>query len=134
MARSGPRYRDVQWQEQPEPQPPELEPELLLDAEFASDFDSDFDSVFESALASPALALASPALILASPLLFAASGLLPEPLKSVAYQPLPLSWKPAAVRSLLKRGLPQSGQSVSGESDSFCSASSLCPQAPQRYS
>src|SRR5215472_4463018 len=130
MARSGRGERKRQWQEQPEPQPPEVDPDVVPDAELdsvlVSDFDSVFDSVFESDFASPALALAS--------LPFAASGLLPEFLKSVAYHPLPLSWKPAALTSLLKRLLPQAGHSVSGESDNFCSASSWCPQAAQRYS
>ncbi len=48
----------------------------------------------------------------------------PEPpLKSVAYQPEPLSWKPAAVSCLENVGLPHSGQSVSGASAIFCSTS-----------
>ena len=34
------------------------------------------------------------------------------PRKSVAYQPLPLSWKPAAVSCLRKLAAPQAGQSV----------------------
>jgi len=103
---------------------------VLEAPELASDFDSDFGVEVVSDLAS---AFASPPFAFASPFALAA-GLVPELLKSVAYQPLPLSWKPAAETSLLKRALPQTGQSVSGESESFCKASSLCPQSLQRYS
>src|SRR5262245_8661804 len=39
------------------------------------------------------------------------AGALP-PRKSVTYQPVPLSWKPAAVSCFLKVDLPQDGQSV----------------------
>jgi hypothetical protein len=45
------------------------------------------------------------------------------PLKSVAYQPEPLSWKPAAVSCLLKEGEPQEGHFVRGSSDIFCKTS-----------
>jgi hypothetical protein len=45
------------------------------------------------------------------------------PRKSVTYQPLPLSWKPAAVTCLLKASLPQFGQTVKGASEIFCSTS-----------
>ena len=41
----------------------------------------------------------------------AAAALLP-PRKSVAYQPEPLSWKPAAVTCLRSAGAPQAGQTV----------------------
>src|SRR6187431_847455 len=37
---------------------------------------------------------------------------LPAPLKSVAYQPLPFSWKPAALSSFCSLGLPQAGQTL----------------------
>jgi hypothetical protein len=50
------------------------------------------------------------------------------PLKSVAYQPEPLSWKPAAVSCFLKVEAPQDGQSVSRESDIFCKTSLANPQ------
>ena len=50
------------------------------------------------------------------------------PLKSVAYQPEPLSWKPAAVSCLLKLAWPQFGQSVSTGSESFCNTSLANPQ------
>jgi len=46
--------------------------------------------------------------------------LLLPPLKSVSYQPPPLSWKPAAVNCFLKLGLPQAGQSESRGSEIFC--------------
>ena len=45
------------------------------------------------------------------------------PLKSVAYQPLPLSWKPAAVICLLKFSVLQAGQVVSGSALIFCRTS-----------
>src|SRR5689334_2882192 len=54
--------------------------------------------------------------------------------KSVTYQPEPFSWKPAAETRLRSSALWQAGQSRSGASESFCSASSSCPQAAQRYS
>ena len=50
------------------------------------------------------------------------------PLKSVAYQPEPLSWKPAAVTCFLNVDAPQDGQSVSKESDIFCKTSFANPQ------
>ena len=49
--------------------------------------------------------------------------LLPLFLKSVAYQPEPLSWKPAAVSCLEKASAPQAGQVVSGASEIFRSTS-----------
>ena len=60
--------------------------------------------------------------------------LLGPPLKSVAYQPPPFSWKPAAVSSFCSAGLPQAGQSVSGGSVTFCRTSCSWPHALQRYS
>ncbi len=58
----------------------------------------------------------------------------PLPLrKSVTYQPVPLSWKPAAVSCFLNSALPHSGQSVSGASEIFCRTSLAKPQASQRY-
>lgn len=54
---------------------------------------------------------------------------LPAPsLKSVTYQPVPLSWKPAAVSCFLKVAAPHSGQSVNSGSDIFCKTSLACPQ------
>lgn len=50
-------------------------------------------------------------------------GLLPLFLKSVAYQPEPLSWKPGAVSCLEKAWIPQTGHTVSGASEIFCSTS-----------
>ena len=56
-------------------------------------FDSLFESLFASGFESP----------LASGLrsAFFSGGFLPVVLKSVAYQPLPLSWKPAALSCFL---------------------------------
>ena len=62
----------------------------------------------------------------------AAAPLLLPPRKSVAYQPVPLSWKPAAVTCFANCSAPQAGHCVSGESDSFCSTSREWPQAAQR--
>ena len=56
----------------------------------------------------------------------------PPPLKSVAYQPLPLSWKPAADSCLVKVDAPQDGQSVSGAALIFCITSFSKPQDEQR--
>jgi len=58
----------------------------------------------------------------------AVDGALPLPLKSVAYQPDPLSWNPAAVSCFLNEGLLQEGQTSSGASDIFCSTSLANPQ------
>ncbi len=77
----------------------------------------------ESALS--ALDLSAPALPLLVPL--------PLLRKSVTYQPLPLSWKPAAVTCFFMAGLPQDSQSVSGASEIFCRISLAKPQASQRY-
>lgn len=52
-----------------------------------------------------------------------ALGFLPEFLKSVSYQPVPLSLKEAAVTCLRNAELLQSGQSVSLGSLIFCRAS-----------
>ncbi|MEN3291899.1 MAG: hypothetical protein V7642_1152 [Burkholderiales bacterium] len=57
----------------------------------------------------------------------------PEPpRKSVTYQPLPFSWKPAAVNCFLNEDWLQDGHSVRGASDIFCSTSLAKPQASQR--
>ena len=45
------------------------------------------------------------------------------PLKSVAYQPVPLSWKPGAVSCLEKLACWHSGHAVNGASDIFCRTS-----------
>jgi hypothetical protein len=63
----------------------------------------------------------------ASAVLSAAGAVVP-PRKSVAYQPDPLSWKPAAVSCLPKVAAPQAGQTVSGSSEIFCSTSLAWPQ------
>ena len=51
------------------------------------------------------------------------------PLKSVAYQPEPLSWKPAAVSCLVKVAAWHAGQSVSKSSEILCKTSLAWPQA-----
>jgi hypothetical protein len=58
----------------------------------------------------------------------------PVPLlrKSVTYQPVPLSWNPAAVNCFLKVLLEQAGQSVNGASDTFCNTSLAKPHSSQR--
>jgi hypothetical protein len=63
-----------------------------------------------------------------------AAGLEPLFLKSVAYQPLPFSWKPAAVTILEKDCAPHFVHTVSGVSLTFCRNSCWWPQAAQRYS
>src|SRR5215472_3501767 len=98
---SRPQSSEAQWHEHPPPQPPD---ELVLDVSAAAVlFDSDespLDSPdFDSPDFSVDLTAASPCLPLAL------SAGLPELLKSVAYQPLPLSWNPTAEISLLNEGL-----------------------------
>jgi len=67
----------------------------------------------------------------AAPVAGAGAAVPPEPpLKSVTYQPEPLSWKPAAVSCLEKVGLPHSGQSVNGSSAILCKTSLAWPQDP----
>ncbi len=50
------------------------------------------------------------------------------PLKSVAYQPEPFNWKPAAVTCFLNAFWEQAGQTSSGASDIFCNTSLANPQ------
>src|SRR6185436_14873420 len=64
---------------------------------------------------------------------FFSAGFFAGALKSVAYQPLPLSWKPAALNCFCSAGLPQAGHSVSGGSLTFCRASCSSPHSAQRY-
>jgi hypothetical protein len=59
-------------------------------------------------------------------------GLAAPPLKSVAYQPLPLSWKPGAVSCLEKFSVLHSGQVVSSGSLTFRMTSFSKPQSVQR--
>src|SRR6267142_993432 len=93
-----------------------------LDSVLVSGFASGLDSVLLSVLVS--------ALVSA----FLSADFFAAPLKSVAYQPVPLSWKPAAESCLRYSGLPQAGHTESGASDTFCRCSSWCPQIAQRYS
>src|SRR5262249_13591828 len=60
--------------------------------------------------------------------------LLPLFLKSVAYQPVPFNWNPAAVTIFLKLFLPHSGHLVSGASFRRCRYSFWKPHLAQRYS
>jgi hypothetical protein len=55
-------------------------------------------------------------------------------LKSVAYQPLPFNWKPAAEINLTYESLPHAGQTATGASFTFCRYSFSKLQDPQRYS
>jgi len=55
--------------------------------------------------------------------------LLPPSRKSVTYQPLPLSWKPAAVTCLENASAWQDGQTVNSGSDIFRNTSLAKPQA-----
>src|SRR6476619_1412754 len=87
-----------------------------------------FDSVLVSAFAS---GLASGLAPDPESVFAAAAGLL---LKSVAYQPLPFSWKPAAVSIVANVGLPHAVHTVTGGSLTFCRNSCWCPQLVQRYS
>ena len=90
---------------------------------------SDLEAGAESDLVDAGVALTSAGLFsdLASPGTAAAGDDAP-PLKSVAYQPEPLSWKPAAVSCLANAGAPQCGQTVNGASDIFCKTSLAWPQ------
>ena len=63
----------------------------------------------------------------------AVAGAAPEPLKSVAYQPEPLSWNPAAVTCFLNVAFPQVGQSCKGASEIFCNTSLENPQDSHLY-
>ena len=88
-----------------------------------------FDSGFASGLASGFASAAAPG--------FESPGLaafVPLLRKSVAYQPLPLSWKPAALSNFLNVALPHEGQTLSGGSETFCRYSSWKPHSLQRYS
>jgi len=59
-----------------------------------------------------------------------AGAAVPPFLKSVAYQPVPLSWKPGALNCLLQLSCPHAGHFVWGVSDIFCSTSLAWPQDP----
>jgi hypothetical protein len=63
-----------------------------------------------------------------------AAGFAPLFLKSVAYQPLPFNWNPAALSILQNVCLPHSGQTVRTGSLSFRRYSFWNPQDEQRYS
>ncbi len=57
-----------------------------------------------------------------------AEALVLPPLKSVAYQPEPFNWKPAAVTCFLNDDFAQFGQVSNGASDIFCNTSLANPQ------
>src|SRR4051794_38727331 len=93
--------------------------------------------VVESLLAAGASDLAASGLAASafvSPFALSAAGLLPLPRKSVSYQPLPFSWKPAADTSLRSASLPHAGHVTSGASARRCSASSSCAHCEHWYS
>src|SRR5438445_9171159 len=101
---------------------PSVLPSVLLSvllSAFAADFPSGLDSDFASDFVSPLLSV------------FAAGfGFL----KSVAYQPEPFSWNPAAVSILENVFFPHSGQTVFTGSVTFCRYSFWNAQDEQRYS
>ena len=88
-----------------------------LPSALLSDFPTGASAGFDSLFASAAL-----------------TGAAPELRKSVAYQPLPFSWNPAAVSILENVGLPHALQTVRVASLSLCRNSCWCPQLEQRYS
>jgi hypothetical protein len=100
------------WQAQPVLQPPEAD---------AVGADSDLAGADSAGVVAAGAASAA-----AVP---TAGAEVPEPLKSVAYQPEPLSWNPAAVSCLEKADAWQLGHSVSTGSDIFCKMSLANPQA-----
>ena len=95
--------------------------DLLSDDLLSDDLLSDD---LESEELSFATAPAVESLGLPSSLDLVAAGLAPEFLKSVSYQPDPLSLNAAAVNCLRKLGFWHSGQSVKRGSLIFCKASS----------
>ena len=97
----------------------------VLKSDFESDFESDLDSDLDSELDGLLSELELEPAESPSPL----RGALGLPLKSVSYQPVPLSWKPTADTSFFKDSLPQVGQVVSRESLMRCMTSSLCWQS-----
>jgi hypothetical protein len=105
----------------------------LFDSPLESDFESDFASDFESPCESPFVSVAGLSEPDDAELAFDA-GFAPLFLKSVAYQPLPFNWKPAAVTIFEKVGLPHFVHTVRGASLTFSRNSCWWPQLPQRYS
>src|SRR3990167_882504 len=111
----------AQWQAQPPPQD-------VDGAALVAPAPAPASGVPAAAAGAPAAPPAAPAAAGASGAAGAA-GAAPLPLKSVAYQPEPLSWKPAAVTCLVNDSAPQAGQVLSTASDSFCNTSFAWPQA-----
>ena len=113
-----------QWQAQ---LPPPCEPD---DDDGALELppSEDDDGVGAAAGAAGAAGAASPPATGAT----AGAGALP-PLKSVAYQPDPFSWNPAAVTCFWNCSAPQAGHVVSTGSEIFCNTSREWPHEAQRY-
>ena len=101
----------------------------LAEAGFSAAFAS--DPVLASPLVGDVAPLLSPDFVADLSL---AAGFAPLLRKSVAYQPEPLSWNPAADNSFFNSGLWHDGHAVRGASLNFCSASISWPQAAHRYS
>lgn len=89
---------------------PDFSVDLVSDPDLSFDLVSDPDFSFDL-LSEPDFSAASDLDV--SALLAAGLEVLPF-LKSVAYQPEPFSWNPAAVTCLLKEAAPQAGQTASG--------------------
>ena len=81
---------------------------LLADSDLTSLLGAAVPSPFASPLPPPSLP--APVSDFDAASVFAGAGLAPLPLKSVAYQPLPLSLNPAAERSLTSVAAWQDGQ------------------------
>jgi len=116
-------------------EPPELPDEVALEGVDVLDAGEAWPSVpspLESAEEEDVAREPSPAVLLAAPLSLveltaSALGLSP-PLKSVTYQPEPLSWKPAAVTCFENCGSAHCKHTLRGGSESFCKTSLAKPQ------
>jgi hypothetical protein len=106
-----------QWQAQEPPHPPEAvgADESVLVAELSLGLE--LSALFDSVPLDVASELGAGVEVAGVP-----------PLKSVAYQPDPFNWNPAAVTCFLKVDEPQLGQSLRGASDIFCNTSLANPQ------
>ena len=113
---------------------PELEPVEADDGVDAPDDAEDDAAAPDAALpdVSPVDDDADSLLPVAPPLLPAAAGAPPLLRKSVTYQPLPLSWKPAAVTCLRKVSLLHSGHTDSGGSEILRNMSCAKPHDSHR--
>src|SRR6056297_1658417 len=109
---------------------PPVEPAALSPPDFFSGLASDLLSGLASDFFSPS----PPDFFSPSPLSARLRFLSWSDLRSVSYQPLPFRRKRGAEILRFSAVSPQSGQSVSGSSLIFCSASSSCPQLLHTYS